>query len=149
MGGQVRNPGCFAVVIIIGVILVIALVKMGIDKISSKKDEKREFEYKVMYDPSKEQDKIKTEKGVIEINGYGYIDGIDDMATPPLTVMKAKIWKTRKKNNICCILSHGEKIKIKRHYNNMFLIEKNSCKGWISELFISDKKRKPVGDMIY
>lgn len=97
---------------------------------------------------------ISTSKGQFSVPGTAYMDGRDEEASPPLTLMSINIWGGVPRQQVACKLSHGKKVDLVnvqysdsegRYY---FRVQSGSCEGWVSEPFLSPSYVEPTGDRI-
>lgn len=97
---------------------------------------------------------ISTSKGQFSVPGTAYMDGRDEEASPPLTLMNINIWNGVPRQQVTCKLPHGKKVDLAnvqysdsegRYY---FRVHSGSCEGWVSEPFLSPSYVEPTGDRI-
>jgi len=105
--------------------------------------------------PQKQETKIHISRGgEVTVPGFAYLDGRDQEASPPLTMMRINIWDNAPRKQIVCSLTHGDRVELmdsrylsseSRYY---LKIKSGSCTGWIPDTFISAEKHAPIGDKI-
>jgi hypothetical protein len=97
---------------------------------------------------------ISTSKGQFGVPGTAHMDGRDEEASPPLTLMNINIWSGVPRQQVTCKLPHGEKVDLVnvqysdsegRYY---FKVQSESCQGWVSEPFLSPSFVELTGDRI-
>ena len=97
---------------------------------------------------------VDTVRGAIQVPGAAYVDGRDEEADPPLTVMSIDVWDAMPRTKVACELEHGTEVAVlmaemdedeDRYY---FMVLSGLCMGWISEPFLSPEYHEPVGDQM-
>jgi hypothetical protein len=104
-------------------------------------------------EPTPDIQKVETSEGYIFlVPGIAYVDGRDQEADPPLTVMNINIWDSISRSKAVCKISHGSEVQLldskykdaeNRYY---FYLQREDCKGWLTEEFLSEQKEEPIGD---
>jgi len=93
---------------------------------------------------------ISIKKGKIKIGGKAYIDGIDTSKSS--TVMEINLWADNNMSSFACKLKHGTIVEIIGGVEisglKWFSVRNGECKGVITEQFLCDKYRKPIGDRL-
>ena len=88
----------------------------------------------------------------LKVPGSAFVDGRDEDAQPPLTVMQVNVWDAVPRQRRVCQVAHAAAVKLleaeyvpaeERHY---FLIETDGCKGWLPETFLSATRNRATGD---
>jgi len=98
---------------------------------------------------------VETAEGyTFAVPGSAFVDGRSLEEQPPLTIMSINIWGEVPRLKAVCDLQHGTEVQLleaqyyepeERYY---FLLKSGSCKGWLSENFLSPEKQEPIGDQL-
>ncbi len=97
---------------------------------------------------------ITTTRGVLQVPGNAFMDGRDQEANPPLTVMNINIWNSASRSRVVCILQHGAAVKVleakwaKDEDRYYLWVKGEGCEGWVSDPFVSPQYYEPVGDQM-
>lgn len=93
---------------------------------------------------------VRTDYGLFDVPGSGYIDGRDVNAVPPLTLMTVNV-SNRQRTRSMCRVPHGEKVEILDYdpSNRRFEIRYGSCQGWVTWWFVNHQEYSPVGEPIW
>lgn len=95
---------------------------------------------------------ITTIRGTLQVPGDAFMDGRDQEAQPPLTIMNINIWNNASRSRVVCTLAHGAAVEVReakwaddedRYY---LKIKGDNCEGWVSDPFVSPQWHEPVGD---
>ena len=87
-----------------------------------------------------------TEFGKFEVPGEAYISGIS--LDGDLTILNVAVWKSFEMSKLVCRIKHNSKVNVLKYIRDkggqiMFLITDGYCQGWVPEVNLCDKMRKP------
>lgn len=95
---------------------------------------------------------VKTDKGDFLVPGRAFLDGRDQEAQPPLTVMQIRVWESPARTHSICTAEHGTQVELLEVQRSVeeerfyFRVRAPNCEGWLPDVFLSLKKQPPVGN---